>query len=100
VQFERVISAGAGSEQAYRTFSALLNESRIVLCDNPELVKQLRQLSDKVTDGNRFLVEGRRGAKDDAAVACILAAAFSAENLEVREPLARCLSIYGEDDEN
>src|SRR2546427_6995759 len=57
VAFQRVITAGAGSEQAYRSFNALLNEDRIVLPDNPELIQQLRRLEAKTTDGNRFLVE-------------------------------------------
>jgi hypothetical protein len=98
VSFERVVTAGAGSEQAYRSFNALLNEDRLVLPDNPELVKQLRRLEQKTVDGNRFLVEGGRGAHDDAAVACVQAVAYAAEDLEASpEPMTQCLDIEDHD---
>jgi hypothetical protein len=82
VGFTRVVTAGAGSEQAYRSFNALLNEDRLALPDNPELIQQLRRLEQKSTDGNRFLVEGRRRSHDDIAVAAVQAVAYAAEDLE------------------
>ena len=94
VGFERVVTAGAGSECAYKTFSALLNDDRLVLPDNPELVQQLRKLEAKATDGNRFLVEGGRGARDDVAVACVQAVAYAAEDLEASpEPVFEYLDV-------
>jgi hypothetical protein len=98
VSFTRVITAGAGSEQAYRSFNALLNEDRLVLPDDPELIQQLRRLEQKTQDGNRFLVEGRRGAHDDIAVACVQAVAYAAEDLEASpEPIFECLDLGDHD---
>lgn len=98
VSFTRVVTAGAGSEQAYRSFAALLNESRVVLPDDPELVRQLRRLEQKDTDGNRFLVEGGRGARDDLAVACVQAVAYAAEDLEASaEPMMEALDLRDHD---
>ena len=98
VSFTRVVTAGAGSEQAYRSFAALLNESRVVLPDDPELVRQLRRLEQKDQDGNRFLVEGGRGARDDLAVACVQAVAYAAEDLEPSpEPWCEALDIRDRD---
>jgi hypothetical protein len=95
VSFTRVVTAGQGSEAAYRTFAALLNEDRIVLPDDPELLQQLRRLEQKAQDGNRFLVEGRRGAHDDVAVACVVAVAYAAEDLEAsQEPMTQYLPLY------
>jgi len=100
VGFTRVVTAGAGSEQAYRSFAALLNEDRLVLPDDAELITQLRRLEQKTQDGNRFLVEGRRGAKDDVAVACVQAVAYAAEDLEASpEPICQYLPLYTPDDD-
>lgn len=90
LNFERVITAGAGSEGAYRTFLALLKDGKLVLPANPEMLQQLCRLTERVTDG-RFLVEGKRGAKDDLAVATVQAVAFAAESLEVYQPWCTCL---------
>lgn len=95
IRFERVVSAGAGSEQAYRTFSALLNEDRLVLPNNPELLSQLKKLEERVTDGNRFLVQGRRSSKDDAAVAAIVSVAMAADCLQKRG--VQCCTIWSSD---
>jgi len=71
-----------------------LNDDRLVLPDNQELIQQLRRLEQKTTDGNRFLVEGGRGAHDDLAVACVQAVAYAAEDLEASpEPMLECLDI-------
>jgi hypothetical protein len=94
VGFKRVITAGAGSESAYRTFLALLNDERLVLPDDEVLLGQLRRLEEKIGDGNRFLVQGRRGAKDDVAVAAVTAVARAAENLEVYTPMTQYLPLY------
>jgi hypothetical protein len=99
VQFKRVISAGAGSEAAYRSFSALLNENRLILPDNSELLSQLKKLEERLTDGSRFLVQARRSGKDDAAVSCVLAVAMAVDNLETpSEPWAQCVPIFDDDD--
>lgn len=94
VNFKRVITAGAGSEGQYRTFLALLNDGRLVLPDDETLLSQLRRLEEKTSDGNRFLVQGRRNSRDDIAVACVTVVALAAENLEVCEPMFESLDIY------
>jgi hypothetical protein len=94
VGFSRVITAGAGSESAYRTFLALLNDGRLVLPEDETLLSQLRRLEEKTSDGNRFLVQGRRNSRDDVAVACVTAVALAAEDIEVCEPIMECVSLY------
>lgn len=83
INFERVITEGQGSEQAYRTFLALLNSGQLVLPDESVVIGQMRKLEEKTGDGNRFLVRGRRGARDDVAVAAVTAVALAAEGLNV-----------------
>ncbi|GEM_PF-5385384 len=97
VAFERVISAGAGSEQGFRTFLSLLNDGALTLPDDEALLTQLRRLEEKVGDGNRFLVEGRRGSKDDLAVACVLSVAMAADSLISCEPWAVALDLHDRD---
>jgi len=87
VRFERVITAGAGSESAYRAFLALLNDGKLVLPDDENLLSQLRRLEERTGDGNRFLVQGRRNSKDDVAVATVTAVALAAEHLNARAPV-------------
>jgi hypothetical protein len=98
VGFQRVVTAGNGSEGAFRTFLALLNDGRLVLPDDETLLSQLRRLEERTSDGNRFLVEGRRSSHDDVAVAAVTAVALAAENLENAEPWIECLQLYDEDD--
>jgi hypothetical protein len=92
VSFSRVISAGAGSEQTFRTFAALMNDDSIRLVENPTVIEQARRLEAKTTDGNRFLVEGRRGSRDDVIVSVVLSAAMCADNLNAIAP--RVASLF------
>ncbi len=93
VGFSRVVTAGAGSESAYRTFLALLNDGRLVLPDDETLLAQLRRLEERTGDGNRFLVQGRRSSHDDVAVAAVTVVALAAENLEIYEPWCEALDL-------
>jgi hypothetical protein len=93
VDFKRTVTAGAASEPLFRTFLGLVNSGEVALLDQPELLTQIRRLEERVLDGNRFLVAGRRNSKDDLAVACVLSVAIAAEGLQMYEPQLQVIDL-------